>query len=170
MSRLLRWLIVIPFALVVAMTGGLIAFFLASSVMPELGVLIGMGFQALMATLFDDAAAGVDSTARLLSVFTLGGRLAVSLFVAPVLLVALTSEIFALRSGLLQSVLSGIFAALLPLAKLQIGRSPTPAELRVSAALFFVGVATGFVYWLIAGRHAGRRRDQAVSAPASRGS
>jgi hypothetical protein len=170
MNLLLRWLIVIPFALVMAMTGGMIAFFLASAFVPELGLLIGMGFEALIATLFDDAAAGYDSSARLLNVFALGGRLAFALFVAPILLVALMGEIFALRGGVIQAVLTGLLAAVLPLAMLQIGRSPTSAELRVSAALFFVGVVTGFVYWLIAGRHAGGRADKAVNVPASRGS
>ena len=73
-----------------------------------------------------------------------------------------------LRSGLAQITGTGALAALLPLAMLQLGRSPTAAEGRVIAALFFTGAVIGLFYWLIAGRKAGRK--PAVSAPVSPGS
>jgi hypothetical protein len=168
MSIILRWLIVIPFALLVAVSVGLIAFFVASAVVPELGLLVGAGFQALVASVFDEAMAGTDPTGRLFTAFALSGRLALAIFVLPVVLTALACEIFGLRGGLLQISGTGALAALLPLAMLQLGRSPTLAEGRVIAALFFTGAVIGLFYWLIAGRKAGSKR--AVSAPVSSGS
>jgi hypothetical protein len=168
MNTVLRWLIVIPFALLVAISIGLIAFFIASAVVPELGLLVGSGFQALIASVFDEAMAGSDPAGRLFTAFALSGRLALAIFVLPVVLTALACEIFGLRSGLLQISGTGAFAALLPLAMLQLGRSPTAAEGRVIAALFFTGAVIGLFYWLIAGRKAGRKPT--VSVPASPGS
>ena len=168
MSIILRWLIVIPFALLVALSIGLIAFFIASAVVPELGLLVGAGFQALIASVFDEAMAGSDPTGRLFMAFALSGRLALAIFVLPILLMALACEVFGLRSGLLQISGTGALAALLPLAMLQLSRSPTAAEGRVIAALFFTGAVIGLFYWLIAGRKAGG--NPAVSAPVSPGS
>ena len=83
-----------------------------------------------------------------------GRRLAVW----PVVLVAVGSELFRLRSGLLQSGFTGLLAALLPLAMLRLSRAPSTAEIQIISGLFLVGAATGFVYWLIAGRGAGGER------------
>ena len=74
------------------------------------------------------------------------------------LLVAVGSELFRLRSGLLQSGFTGLLAALLPLAMLRLSRAPSTAEIQIISGLFLVGAATGFVYWLIAGRGAGGER------------
>lgn len=155
MSRLLRYLVVVPFALLVAMTVGLIGFFIASAIVPELGLLVGAGFQALIASVFDEAMAGYDPSGRLFAAFALSGRLAFAIFVMPVVLVALASEVFGLRGGLMQIIATGALAALLPLAMLQLSRSPTAAEGRVIAALFFTGAVIGLFYWLVAGRKAG---------------
>jgi hypothetical protein len=46
----------------------------------------------------------------------------------------------------------------LPLAMLRLSRAPSDAEIRVIGALFLIGAAAGFVYWLIAGRAAGGER------------
>ncbi len=79
-------------------------------------------------------------------------------------LVAIFSELFRLRSGLIQSGLTGVLATLLPLAMLQLSRAPTEAETRIIGALFLVGAATGFVYWVIAGRGAGAERPTTARA------
>lgn len=155
MSRLLRYLVVIPFALLLAVSLGLLAFFIASAIVPELGLLVGAGFQALIASVFDEAMAGYDPSGRLFAAFALSGRLALAIFVLPVVLVALACEVFGLRGGLLQITATGALAALLPLAMLQLSRSPTASEGRVIAALFFTGAVIGLFYWLVAGRRAG---------------
>lgn len=172
MKRLLRWLVVIPFALVAALSFGLIGFFIASAVVPELGLMVGTGFQALITSIFDEAIAGSDPSGRFIAALALSGRLALAIFVLPMLLVAIASESFGLRGGLSQITGTGLLATVLPLAMLQFGRSPTPAEARVMAALFFTGAVMGLVYWLIAGRKAGTGSGDASSlnVPASPGS
>ncbi len=155
---MLRWLLLIPFALLFAIGAGLFALLIASVISPDLGLLIGGGFERLMAALFDMAAQGFDPGPAADAAFSLLGRLGFAILVAPVLLVAIGSELFRLRSGLIQSGLTGVLAALLPLAMLGLSRAPTVAELQIISALFLVGAATGFVYWVIAGRGAGGER------------
>ncbi len=155
---MLRWLLLIPFALLFAIGAGLFALLIASVISPDLGLLIGGGFERLMAALFDMAAQGFDPGPAADAAFSLLGRLGFAILVAPVLLVAIGSELFRLRSGLIQSGLTGVLAALLPLAMLGLSRAPTVAELQIISALFLVGAAAGFVYWMIAGRGAGGER------------
>ncbi|MDU0342142.1 hypothetical protein [Bosea rubneri] len=155
---MLRWLLLIPFALLFAIGAGMFALLIASVISPDLGLLIGGGFERLMAALFDMAAQGFDPGPAADAAFSLLGRLGFAILVAPVLLVAIGSELFRLRSGLIQSGLTGVLAALLPLAMLGLSRVPTVAELQIISALFLVGAATGFVYWVIAGRGAGGER------------
>ncbi|HEV7261315.1 MAG TPA: hypothetical protein VGN82_26285 [Bosea sp. (in: a-proteobacteria)] len=158
---MLRWLLLIPFALVIAMAAGLIAMMVASVVSPGIALLIGGGFERLLDALFGLAESGIDPGPTAVAAFSLLGRLGFAIIVAPVVLVAVGSELFGLRSGLIQSGLTGLLAALLPLAMLGLSRTPTGAEVQIIGALVLVGAATGFVYWLIAGRGAGGERAAA---------
>jgi hypothetical protein len=155
---MLRWLLLIPFALLVAMGSGMFALLIASVVSPDIALLIGGGFERLLTALFAQAESGFDPGPTAEAAFTLLGRLGFAIMVAPVVLVAIGSELFRIRSGLIQSGLTGTLAALLPLAMLRLSRAPTASETQIIAALFLVGAATGFVYWLIAGRGAGGER------------
>lgn len=152
---MLRWLLLIPFALLFAIGTGLVALMIAGVASPDLGLLIGGGFERLLSVLFDQAERGFDPGPTAEAAFSLLGRLGFAILVLPVVLVAVGSELFRLRSGLIQSGLTGLLAALLPLAMLGMARAPSARELQVVAALFLVGAATGFVYWVIAGRGAG---------------
>lgn len=158
---MLRWLLLIPFALMVAMAAGLVAMMVASVVSPGIALLIGGGFERLLDALFGLADIGVDPGPTAVAAVSLLGRLGFAIIVAPVVLVAVGSELFGLRSGLIQSGLTGLLSALLPLALLGLSRTPTGAEVQVIGALVLVGAATGFVYWLIAGREAGGERTAA---------
>lgn len=158
---MLRWLLLIPFALVLAMAFGLVAMMVASIVSPGIALLIGGGFERLLDALFGLAESGIDPGPTAVAAFSLLGRLGFAIIVAPVVLVAVGSELFGLRSGLIQSGLTGLLSALLPLALLGLSRTPTGAEVQIIGALVLVGAATGFVYWLIAGRGAGGERTAA---------
>jgi hypothetical protein len=162
---LLRWLLLIPFALLVAMGAGLFAMLVASVVSPEIALLIGGGFQRLMEALFGLAESDIDPTPVAQAAFSLLGRLGMAIIVAPVVLVAVFSELFRLRSGLIQSGLTGLLATVMPLAMLGLSRTPSEAEMRVIGALFLIGAATGFVYWLIAGRGAAAAQTVPAGAP-----
>lgn len=160
---MLRWLLLIPFAVLVAIAAGMIALLVASIMSPDVGLLIGGGFERLLWALFDQAESGFDPGPTAEAAVALLGRLGFAIMVAPVVIVAVGSELFRIRSGLVQSGLTGVLAALLPLAMLRLARTPSAAETQIIAALFLVGAATGFVYWLIAGRGAGGER---VAEPA----
>jgi hypothetical protein len=155
---LLRWILLIPFACLVAMGAGLIFLAMASVASPAVAMLIGGGIERLLDILFGLAESGIDPAPAAQAAFALIARLGLAIIVAPVALVAVCSELFRLRSGLLQSGFTGLLAALLPLAMLKLSRAPSTAEIQIISGLFLVGAATGFVYWLIAGRGAGGER------------
>ena len=155
---MLRWILLIPFACFVAMGAGLFFLAMASVASPAVALLIGGGIERLLDILFGLAESGIDPAPAAQAAFALVGRLGMAIIVAPVVLVAVGSELFRLRSGLLQSGLTGLLAALLPLAMLKLSRVPSSAEIQIISGLFLVGAATGFVYWLIAGRGAGGER------------
>ncbi|MBN9444049.1 MAG: hypothetical protein ACTHP8_06820 [Bosea sp. (in: a-proteobacteria)] len=154
----LRWLLLIPFACLVAMGSGLFFLTAASIASPAVALLIGGGIERLLDIVFGLAESGVDPTPAAQAALALIARLGLSIIVVPVVLVAIGSELFRLRGLLVQSGLTGLLAALLPLAMLRLARAPSPAELQIISGLFLVGAATGFVYWLIAGREAGGDR------------
>jgi len=155
---LLRWILLIPFACIVAMGAGMFFLAMASVASPAVALLIGGGIERLVDILFGLAESGIDPAPAAQAAFALIGRLGLAIIVVPVVLVAIGSELFRLRSGLLQSGFTGLLAALLPLAMLRLSRAPSPAEIQIISGLFLVGAATGFVYWLIAGRQAGGER------------
>lgn len=155
---MLRRLLLIPFALLIAVGAGLFALMLASVVSVDVAMMIGGGFDRLLDALFAMAEADIDPTPTAAAALSLVTRLGFAIIVAPVLIVALVAEITRLRSGLIQSGLTGLLAAVLPLAMLSLSRAPSAAETRILGALFLVGAASGFVYWLIAGRSAGGER------------
>lgn len=162
----LRWLLLVPFACLVAMGAGLFFLMAASVASPAVALLIGGGIERLIDILFGLAESGADPTPTAQAALALVGRLGFAIIVAPVVLVAVASELFRLRSGLIQSGLTGLLAALLPIAMLRLARAPSPVELQIISGLFLVGAATGFVYWLIAGRGAGG--EKTLADPASR--
>lgn len=151
----MRWLLLIPFACLVAMGAGLVALGLASVASPAVALTIGGGIERLLDLLFGLAETGVDPAPAAQAAFALVARLGFAIIVAPVMIVAVLAELLRLRSGLVQSGLTGLLAALLPLAMLRLARTPSPLELQIISGLFLVGVVSGFVYWLIAGRGAG---------------
>ncbi|WP_420102933.1 hypothetical protein [Bosea sp. (in: a-proteobacteria)] len=151
----MRWLLLIPFACLVAMGAGLVALGLASVASPAVALTIGGGIERLLDLLFGLAETGVDPAPAAQAAFALVARLGFAIIVAPVVIVAVLAELLRLRSGLAQSGLTGLLAALLPLAMLRLARTPSPLELQIISGLFLVGVVSGFVYWLIAGRGAG---------------
>lgn len=160
MNPVLRWLLLIPFACLVAMGFGLIALMVASVVSPAIGTLIGGGIEWLLDAIFGFAEEGVDPAPFAAAALGLAAQLGFAVIVAPVLIVAIASEVFRLRSGIVQSGIGGLISAMLPLALLGLGRAPNAGEMQVIGGLFLIGAVSGFVYWLIAGRGAGRPAAQ----------
>ncbi len=72
---MLRWLLLIPFALLVAMGAGVFAMMVASVASAEIALLIGGGFERLLDALFGLAESGVDPGPAAAAAFSLIGRL-----------------------------------------------------------------------------------------------
>ena len=122
---MLRWILLIPFACLFAMGAGVFFLGMASFASPAVAMLIGGGIERLIDILFGLAESGIDPAPAAQAAFALIGKLGMAIIVAPVVLVAVGSELFRLRSGLLQSGFTGLLAALLPLAMLRLSRAPT---------------------------------------------
>ena len=152
--RLVGRLILVAFALPVAIVTGTLALFLIGLFDPVLTglavALVGAGFDALIDTLAaaEDPGFAVESAA-----FGLG-RLALAVLVAPPVFVALVSEVTGARPLLWHAGATGLLTGAIPWLT-RTSMALTPAETHLTAMLVLVGAVTGFVYWLIAGSGAG---------------
>ena len=94
------------------------------------------------------------------------GSLLAGLLVLPPAFAAATGEIVGLRALAWNGGAPGLFTALVPwLARARVGGASGAAlvaEGRITAMLFLVGAGAGFVYWLVAGRTAGRRASDPI--------
>ncbi len=171
MSRLLRWLLLIPFAIGTAMVAAMLAALVIAVIVPEFAEAIGAGFWAALRqfmAMLDDAATS-DGTLDLTGAGAVAARasaLAGAIFLAPVALTALASEIFRWRGWMVQAAGCGLITLALPLALLTPGRGLTSGETRIMLALGLIGVLAGSVYWLIAGHGAAREPGPAPISPA----
>ena len=119
-------------------------------------------FAASIFAAFDLAASPADAAATL---FLLARSVLAAICIAPLGLAALVGEIAGLRSWFWYACCSGGLAAAMPfLLRLLAGvdrggaTPETPAataESRFLLLFFLVGLITGSIYWLIAGRSAG---------------
>ncbi|HEY8380813.1 MAG TPA: hypothetical protein VIL09_01560 [Microvirga sp.] len=159
MTGLLRWLFVIPFALLMAATAGALSLFVASVVDPTMAALVGHGLQAGLSALTESLFAADDPAPVMEAAATGFGRLAFAVLVLPPLAVGLGSEIARLRQPLWYAGATGMLTAAVPfLLRGVTARGATAAELHVSVVLGLAGAAAGLVYWMVAGRGAGAER------------
>ncbi|UMY17332.1 hypothetical protein MMB17_22360 [Methylobacterium organophilum] len=112
-----------------------------------------------------DLAEGIPPEVAFMALLAFAQALFV-LLVLPPTLTAILGEAFGLRALAWYGGASGLFTALLPwLARGGIrppsGPAALAAEGRIAAILLLAGAASGLVYWLVAGRGAGRRATPA---------
>jgi hypothetical protein len=155
---MLRWFLLIPFAIAVAVLAACIGLMVAAAFSPELAQLIGNAGQSLFRMIWEMGMSGEDPSPVAKAVLSRVGMLMLAVTVFPVLLVAFICDIFRLPSGLLQVSATGALTALLPVAMLGLNRAPSGSEASILGGLFLVGVLAGTVYWAIAGRGAARAR------------
>ncbi|MCX7323107.1 MAG: hypothetical protein NTZ14_01435 [Hyphomicrobiales bacterium] len=160
-----RILLIIPLGLIIAFGAGGFFLMLATVASPALASMVFGAFNAFADIVFGLAFEGEDPTALAAAAGWQGFKLAASILILPVLITAITSELFRMSSGLVQMVLTGLFAAALPAAIIGLKRLPTGTETQVLAAFFLTGVVTGAVYWLIAGRGAAGPDQTRISGP-----
>jgi hypothetical protein len=152
----IRWLVVIPFALLLALTAGALVFLVAAVADPVLAPLAGHALFAGFWGLMDAVASADDPDAAVRGAFEGAGRLVFSLLILPPLFIALVGEVIGTRALLWYAGATAALAASMPWILRAGARAATPDELRVSLILALTGAAAGLVYWTLAGRGAGR--------------
>ncbi len=163
---MLKRLILIPFGLAFGMLAAFVTLVLFVAVVPELTEAVFGALQALARGLFNALALdNAPDRAAVAAQMAAGraGLLALAVLAAPVCLVALVSELFGWRGWMAQSALGGALTIALPMALIGPQRGLTGAETKIVLALGLVGVVATSIYWLIAGRGAGRNKAEPAS-------
>jgi hypothetical protein len=154
---MIRWLLLIPFALLIATGASSLFFLVAALVDPVMAMLTGdtlfVGFWSFVDAVFSSDDPGPIVTEAFLAV----GRIVFTLLVLPPLVIAVISEVLGMRSLVWHAGATGVLTAAVPWILRGAARVANPAELHVSLVLGLTGAAAGFVYWAIAGREAGAR-------------
>ena len=165
---MVRWFLLIPFALIIAIGVSGTFFLIASIVDPVMATLTGdtlfVGFWSLIDAVF----AAEDPGPIVEDAFLAVGRIMFTLLIFPPLLIAVISEVLGMRSLLWHALATGVLTAAVPWILRGAARVGTPAELHVSLVLGLTGAVAGLVYWAIAGGREPRRPEP--SAPMSSGS
>ena len=157
------------FALMLAVPTGFVVLVLALLVDPTAQAWLTGGALAGLDMALSDLSAGLPPEGLILFVAGLAKALFVLLFVPPAL-VGLGGEILGRRGLLWYGAGCGLLTAALPwltrgAMRTGAGRDPglLAAEARLTVLLFGVGASAGLVYWLIAGRSAGSKREDPVA-------
>lgn len=161
-AGMIRWLLLIPFALLIAIGVSGTFFLIATIVDPVMAMLTGntlfVGFWSLVDAVFsaDDPGPIVEDA------FLAVGRIMFTLLIFPPLMIAIVSEVLGMRSLLWYALATGVLTAAVPWILRGSARIASPAELHVSLVLGLTGTVAGLVYWAIAGREP-RRPDSSAS-------
>ncbi|KOX49155.1 MULTISPECIES: hypothetical protein [unclassified Methylobacterium] len=166
-------LILGAFALLLAVPGGFAVLVLALLVDPAAQAWLSGGALAGLDMALSDLSAGLPPEGLALFVAGLAKALFVLLFVPPAL-IGLGGEILGCRGFLWYGAGCGLLTAALPWLTRGALRSGgatrdvalLAGEVRLTLILFVVGASAGLVYWLVAGRGAGRIREADLSEDA----
>lgn len=154
---MIRWLLLIPFALLIAIGASGTFLLIASFVDPLMATLTGdtlfVGFWSFLDAVF----AAEDPGPIIEDAFLAVGRIIFTLLVFPPLLIAIVSEVLGMRSLLWHALATGILTAAVPWILRGSARITSPAELHVSLVLGLTGAVAGLVYWAIIGGREPRR-------------
>lgn len=125
-------------------------FFVCATFVPEAMQMLVGGFFVLFDALWNAAMQGNDVVVAD-HLWAQISTLTAAIFLAPVIVVAILSELFGWRSATVQAGATGLLTVLFPLAMLGVNRALTAGETRLVAALFVTGAVAGWIYWLVAG-------------------
>lgn len=151
---MLRLLLLVPCAILLAGVACFVTLLIAAVAMPELGRLLTDSVWRATELIINDGLHGND-VERWLPFLLSGWQLLMAVMFAPAILIAIISEAFALRSFVVQCATTVVLSVLIPLALLPKTASGGIPPV-VLAALASAGLVAGAVYWLVAGRGAGR--------------
>jgi hypothetical protein len=165
---MIRWLLLIPFALLIAIGASSFFLMMASIFDPVMASLTGdtlfVGFWSFVDAVFTSD----DPGPIVIDAFEAVGRIVFTLLVLPPLLIAVISEVLGMRSLIWYAAAMGVLTAAVPWILRGAARVGSPLELHVSLVLGLTGAVAGIIYWAVAGRDAGAR--PAPTAPMSPGS
>jgi hypothetical protein len=159
--RFLGRLILFLIALILAIPAGTVTLAIGMIMEPTAHELIARIGVAIMDALFTEAIGDGAADPFVRDVLFSLWFLSLVLLIAPVGFVALIGETTGRRSFVFYSGFTGILTAAIPWL-MRGGFVQTPAiaaEMRLTGLLFLTGAVAGLVYWIIAGRTAGRRRE-----------
>jgi threonine/homoserine efflux transporter RhtA len=154
---MIRWLLLIPFALLIAIGASGTFFLIATIVDPVMAVLTGDTLFVGLWSLVDAVFAADDPGPIVEDAFLAVGRIVFTLLVFPPLMIAIISEVLGMRSLLWHALATGILTAAVPFILRGSARIASPAELHVSVVLGLTGAVAGLVYWAIIGGREPRR-------------
>ena len=150
-------LILVPLALCLAAAGAWLALVVGLFANPDLAAL----WAALAERILDTAAAAAMGDERgalqIAMLASASWKLILAFILAPSLIVAVVSEVFGLRSFLVQVLAAAVLAAAVPFAMLPHTLSGAGMPPALLSALAIAGAVAGTLYWLVAGRGAGVR-------------
>jgi len=165
---MIRWFLLIPFALLIAVGASGTFFLIASFVDPTMAMLTGDTLFVGLWSLIDTVLSAEDPGPIVEDALLAAGRIMFTLLIFPPLLVAVISEVLGMRSLLWHTLATGVLTAAVPWILRGQARISSPEELHVSLVLGLTGAVAGFVYWaIIGGREPGRANP---TAPMSSGS
>lgn len=154
---MIRWLLLIPFALLIATGASSLFFLVASLIDPVMATLTGHTLFVGFWTFIDAVFSAEDPTPIVIGAFQAVGRLAFTLIVFPPLVVALMGEVLRFKSLAWYAGATGVLTAAVPFILRGEARVASAGEWHVSLVLGLTGAVAGFVYWAIAGREAARK-------------
>ena len=159
--RFLGRIVLFLIALILAIPAGTVTLAIGMVMEPTAHELIARIGVAMMDALFSEAISDGAAELFVRDVLFSFWVLSLILLIAPVAFVGLIGETIGSRSFVFYSGLTGVATAAIPwLMRGGFVSSPAlAAEGRISALLFLTGTVAGLVYWAIAGRTAGRRRE-----------
>jgi hypothetical protein len=171
-----RRIVLVPLGLALAIPCGLLFLLVGGSLDAASRQLVGnLTFSSLLALAGD---IGQSGALEAISVLFFGLMLIGSIvLIAPLILVALVGEIIGLRTYVWYSggcaALTGAIPWVVRGGPLSGGASRdaiaavTAGELRITLLLLLTGAASGFVYWLVAGKSAGPLEAEPADFPGS---
>jgi hypothetical protein len=157
--RALGFLFVAGLALILAIPCGAAVLTLGAMLDPATSeTLSRLGLVGLFTGL-EDLASGIGPETLLFALAAIGRALFVLLVVPPALM-AVLGAVLGWRAATWYGAGTGLLTALVPWLARGLTRTGPSADAlvlegRITAVLFLTGAASGLVYWLIAGRHAG---------------
>jgi hypothetical protein len=173
MLRFIGRLILIPLGLALAAATAGVFLVAVGFVQPQIGGALTEAAIATVRMLVQGVLADGESLERLMRLAQGVTSLSLAVLFLPVAIVAAVAEVFSLRLWFLQMLMGALLTALLPWAMTPELITGQPLASPLTALLGATGALAASIYWMVAGRAAGREPETVeeratMRAPAAR--